>query len=146
MFSKEEAAHIRKDFWVSYGKSFPRKWIKYDTKIKDFSFKFYADNKIARVMLDIEPPSDTKRDLLYQQVAALKTVLTEEYIPEIIFDENHYLDNGKCLSRIYVQLDAKFSIYNKNTWGTAYEFFNENMHQFELFFYEFEDFIKQADI
>ncbi|WP_139958211.1 DUF4268 domain-containing protein [Flavicella sediminum] len=146
MFSKEEAAIIRKDFWVSYGKSFPRKWLKYNTKIKNFSFKFYADNKIARVMLDIEPTSEAKRELLYQQVLALKTVLTEEYLPEVIFDENHFLENGKCLSRIYVQLDAKFSIYNKNTWGVAFEFFNEHMHQFELFFYEFEDFIKQADL
>ena len=146
MFSKEEAAVIRKDFWISYGKSFPRKWLKYDTKIKGFSFKCYADNKIARVMLDIEPNFEAKRELLYDQVLALKTVLTEEYIPEIIFDQNHYLDTGKCLSRIFVQMDAKFSIYNKNSWGVAFDFFNKEMHQFELFFNEYEDFIKQADI
>lgn len=144
MFSKEEAARLRKDFWTSYGKSFPRKWLLYNTKIKGFSFKFYADNKIARVLLDIEPYSEEKRILLFEQVAALKTVLTNDYLPEVIFDENHYLDNGKCLSRIYVQLDAKFSIYNKNTWGAAFEFFNESMSQFELWFYEYEDFIKQA--
>lgn len=146
MFSKEEAAALRKDFWVSYGKSFPRKWLTYNTKIKDFSFKFYADQKIARVMLDIEPENDTKRDLLYQQLVSLKTLLTEDYLPDVIFDEQHYLENGKCISRIFVQLDAKFSIYNKNTWGAAFDFFNTNMEQFELFFYEYEDFIKQADI
>jgi len=146
MFSKEEAATIRKDFWISYGKSFPRKWLLYNTKIKDFSFKFYADNKIARVMLDIEPECDAKRELLYQQIEALKTILTDDYIPEIIFDEHHYLDTGKCLSRIFVQLDAKFSIYNKNSWGVAFDFFNKNMPLFEAFFYEYEDFIKQADI
>jgi hypothetical protein len=27
----------------------------YDTKIKDFSFKFYVDNKKAQVLIDIEP-------------------------------------------------------------------------------------------
>ena len=42
MFSKEEAAKIKKEFWTSFGKSFPKKWILYDTKIKDFAFKFYC--------------------------------------------------------------------------------------------------------
>ncbi|WP_152287316.1 DUF4268 domain-containing protein [Flavicella marina] len=146
MFSKDEAAVLRKHFWTSYGKSFPRKWLLYNTKIKGFGFKFYADNKTAMVVLDIEPNSETKRELLYQQVAALKTVTEETYLPEVIFDENHRLDSGKIISRIYVQLDEKFSIYNKNTWGVAFDFFNKNMTQFELWFYEFEDFIKQADI
>ena len=49
MFSKEEAANLKKEFWTAFGKSFPKKWLLYDTKIKDFSFKFYADNKKAEV-------------------------------------------------------------------------------------------------
>ncbi|MDG1804672.1 DUF4268 domain-containing protein [Flavicella sp.] len=147
MFSKEEAAALRKHFWTSYGKSFPRKWLLYNTKIKGFSFKFYADNKTAMVLLDIEPNSETKRELLYEQVAALKTVTENDYIPDIIFDQEYVLEEtGKTISRIYVKLDEKFSIYNKNTWGNAFQFFNKNMSAFELWFYEFEDFIKQADI
>jgi len=144
MFNKEEAAKIRKDFWTSYGKSFPRKWLLYNTKIKGFSFKFYADNKTAFVTLDIEPNYESKRELLYQQVVTLKTVLEEEYIAEIIFDENYTLDTGKVISRVYVKLDEKFNIYDKNTWGTAFQFFNNNMAKFELWFYQFEDYIKQA--
>jgi hypothetical protein len=144
MFNKEEAAKFRKYFWTSYGKSFPRKWLLYNTKIKGFSFKFYADHKTAFVTLDIEPNYEAKRELLYQQVAALKTILKEEYLPEIIFEENYTLDTGKIISRVYVKLDEEFSIYNKNTWGSAFQFFNKNMEQFELWFYEFEDFIKQA--
>jgi hypothetical protein len=144
MFSKEEAAILRKDFWTSYGKSFPRKWLLYNTKIKGFSFKFYADNKIARVHLDIEPLSEEKRSLLFEQVQALKTVLTNEYLPEAIFEKDCYLENGKCISRVFVQLEGKFSIYNKNTWGDAFQFYNHTMEQFEYWFYEYETFIKQA--
>lgn len=147
MFSKEEAAALRKHFWTSYGKSFPRKWLLYNTKIKGFSFKFYADNKTAMVLLDIEPNSETKRELLYEQVAALKTVTENDYLPDVIFDQEYVLEEtGKTISRVYVKLDEKFSIYNKNTWGNAFQFFNKNMSAFELWFYEFEDFIKQADI
>jgi len=147
MFSKEEAAALRKHFWTNYGKSFPRKWLLYNTKIKGFSFKFYADNKTAMVLLDIEPNSETKRELLYEQVAALKKVTENDYLPDVIFDQEYVLEEtGKTISRIYVKLDEKFSIYDKNTWGNAFQFFNKNMSAFELWFYEFEDFIKQADI
>tara|TARA_B100000809_G_scaffold265985_1_gene326668 strand:- start:7797 stop:8237 length:441 start_codon:yes stop_codon:yes gene_type:complete len=146
MFSKEEAAIIRKDFWTSYGKSFPRKWLLYNTKIKGFTFKFYADNEKAQVVLDIEPKREAKREALYQQVEALKTILTEEYLPEVIFSKNYTLETGKKISRIYVQLDSEFNIYSKNTWGEAYSFFNKSMERFELWFYEHEEFIKLANI
>ena len=45
MFSKDEAALLRKEFWTSFGKSFPRKWLLYNTKIKGFSFKFVGRQK-----------------------------------------------------------------------------------------------------
>ena len=144
MFSREESARIRKEFWVSYGKSFPRKWILYNTKIKDFSFKFTADRKVAEVSLDIESVDEAQRELLYDQLLSLKKILETEYLPEVIFDKSYFLDNGKEVSRIYVTHQEKFSIHNKDTWRTCYEFFNETMHQFELFWYEFEDYIKQA--
>ena len=49
MFSKEEAVKLRKDFWTSFGKSFPRKWILYNTKIKGWAVKVVADRKEALV-------------------------------------------------------------------------------------------------
>ena len=67
MFSKEEAAKIKKEFWTSFGKSFPRKWILYDTKIKDFAFKFYCDNKKAEVSLDIEIKDEIFRNAYYEK-------------------------------------------------------------------------------
>ncbi len=144
MFSKEEAEKLRKDFWISYGKSFPRKWLLYNTKIKDFSFKFVADRKKALVCLDIESNDEIKNELLFEQLLSLKTILETNYLPEVIFDNNYQLENGKIILRIYINHQQKFSIYNKNTWKDTFEFFNQTMHQFELFYYEFEDYIKQA--
>lgn len=144
MFSKEEAEKLRKDFWISYGKSFPRKWLLYNTKIKDFSFKFVADRKKALVCLDIESNDEIKNELLFEQLLSLKTILETNYLPEVIFDNNYQLENGKIIFRIYINHQQKFSIYNKNTWRDTFEFFNQTMHQFELFYYEFEDYIKQA--
>lgn len=144
MFSKEESARLRKEFWVSFGKSFPRKWILYNTKIKGFSFKFVADRKKALVALDFEHPDEVANELLYDQLLALKSILTNDFLPEIIYDETYELENRKIIRRIYVNHEQKFSIHNKNTWRDCYEFFVETMTQFELFYIEYEDVIKQA--
>jgi hypothetical protein len=144
MFGKEEAAQLRKEFWTSFGKSFPRKWLSYNTKIKGFSFKFVADRKKAMICLDFEHPEDIANELLYDQLISLKNLLETDFLPEVIFDENYQLDSGKIIRRIYVPFDGEFSIYNKNTWRDCYEFYVDKMSQFELFFYEYEDFINQA--
>ena len=143
MFSKEESAKLRKEFWISFGKSFPKKWLLYNTKIKGFSFKFLADRKKALVCVDFEHPEDIANELLFDQFISLKALLEEE-VPNVIFDETYVLDSGKIIRRIYVPFDGKFSIYNKNTWRNCYEFFVETMPKFELFFHEYEDFIRQA--
>jgi hypothetical protein len=143
MFSKAEAALLRKEFWTSFGKSFPRKWLLYNTKIKGFSFKFVADRKKALVCLDIEHPEDIANELLYDQMISLKTLLETE-MPEVIYNDEYELESGKKIHRIYVPYEGKFSVYNKNSWRDCYEFYVETMPKFELFFYEYEEFINQA--
>lgn len=141
MFSKEEAAKLRKEFWTSFGKSFPRKWLLYNTKVKGLSFKFVADRKKAAVCLDIENPDEVANLLYYDQILSLKALLETE-LPEVIFDDAYLLNNGKIIHRVYVPFEGKFSIHNKNTWRDCYEFFVETMSKFELFYYEYEDIIK----
>ncbi|MGY5351509.1 DUF4268 domain-containing protein [Wenyingzhuangia sp. IMCC45533] len=146
MYSREEAARIRKDFWVSYGKSFPRKWILYNTKIKDFGFKFVANRKQAQVALDIANSDIDQRELLFDQLLSLRKIIESEFLPNIIFDKDYVLESGKVVSRIYVELPTKFSIHNKDTWASCYSFYNDSMHQFELFWYEYQEYIEQAVI
>ncbi|WP_299053338.1 DUF4268 domain-containing protein [uncultured Polaribacter sp.] len=141
MFSKEEAAKLRKEFWTSFGKSFPRKWLLYNTKIKGVAFKFVADRKKAMVCLDIENPDELVNLLYYDQLLSLKTIL-ETDIPEVIFDDEYLLESGKTIHRIYVPYLNKFSVYNKNSWRDCFEFYVKVMPKFELFFYEYEDIIK----
>ncbi|WP_250432384.1 DUF4268 domain-containing protein [Hanstruepera flava] len=141
MFSKEESRQLRETFWISFGKSFPRKWLLYNTKIKGFSFKFHFDTKQALVSLDVE--SDLENRINYwEKLVALKSILQDDYLPEAIYEETFYLDNGKEISRVYVPLDAKVSIHNKNSWQEVMVFFNETMGLFEAFFEEYKDVIK----
>lgn len=141
MFSKAESRKLREDFWISFGKSFPRKWVLYHTKIRDFSFKFYFDKKKAMVMLDVEDQNIENRIKYWDKMISLKAILIDEFLPDAVFEEDCVLKNGKEISRIYLE-KHHVSIHNKNTWQETMVFLNETMQQFEAFYYEYEDFIK----
>ena len=141
MFTKEESRKLREDFWISYGKSFPRKWMLYDTKIKGFSFKFHFDTNTALVALDLEDNLENRLNY-WEKLQSLKNIILNDYLPNAIFEEEYLLENGKDISRIYVQLDAKVSIHNKNTWQEVMLFFNDNMAFFEDFFNDYQDFLE----
>jgi fructosamine-3-kinase len=144
MYSKEESKQLRKLFWTSFGKSFPRKWILYDTRIKGFSFKFLADTEKAMVCLDMESNDQVKNALLYEQLLSLRSILTTSYLPNCVFDENHRLENGKHIHRIHSNYEQSFNIHDKSTWIGAFDFFNSAMDKFEKFYLEYEDHIKEA--
>ncbi|NMH86095.1 DUF4268 domain-containing protein [Flavivirga algicola] len=141
MFSKEESRQLRQEFWTSFGKSFPKKWILYNTKLKGFSFKFHFDNKTALVALDLEDDLEN-RIKYWEKLQSLKSILLDDFLPEAIFNEVYFLDNEKEISRIYVPLKQKVSIHNKNTWRDVMEFFNKNMTLFEAFFEAYKDIIE----
>src|SRR5690554_8068741 len=100
MFSKEEALKIKKEFWIGFAEAYPRKWLLHHTKIKDVSFKFFVDNKTAQVALEIEPKDEEKRKIYFEKIESLKSILLEEFLPEVIFERNYFLTNGKGISRI----------------------------------------------
>lgn len=146
MFSKQEALQIKKDFWTGFAEAYPRKWLLHNTKIKDVTFKFFVDNKTAQVALEIEPKDDEKRKIYFEKVESLKTILLADFLADAVFERNYYLPNGKLISRIWVDIDQSVSVNNKNTWHEIYDFFAEKMTNFELFFYQYEDYIKDLEI
>ena len=84
MYSKADAQLIKKEFWSTFGNEYPRKWLLYNTKIKDVTFKFNVDNKKAFVMLDIEPKDENKRKIYFEKVESLKEVLMNDFLYDVI--------------------------------------------------------------
>ena len=144
MYSKEETQKLKREFWVRFADKYPRKWVLYDTKIKDFSFKFYVDNKKALVLIDIEHRSDEKRIAYFEKLEALKNILEEEFIKDLVFEKEFVLENGKTISRIWVE-KLEVSVSNRKYWDEIFEFYNEKMNSLELFYKEYDDFIKDID-
>lgn len=136
MFSKEESRKLREEFWIAFGKSFPHQWILYKTKVKGISFKFHFDLKSALVSMDIDTDLE-QRLQLWEKLLALKSILKANYLPNAIFDDFYPLENGKEISRIYVELKS-VSIHKKNSWRDTMEFLYPSMLQFEAFFTEYK--------
>ncbi len=141
MYSREETQKLKQEFWVTFAQKFPRKWLLYDTKIKDFSFKFYVDNRKAQVLIDIEHRSDEKRYAYFEKLESLKSVLEEDFVKNLVFERDFYLENGKTISRIWVEKDH-VSVSNRKYWDQIYDFFNEKMSALEDFYRDYDDYIK----
>ncbi len=144
MYSKEETQKLKREFWVTFAEKYPRKWVLYDTKIKDFSFKFYVDNKKAQVLIDIEHRNDDKRTAYFEKIEALKNILEEEFIKDLVFEKEYVLESGKTISRIWVE-KLGVGVSNKNNWDIIFDFYNEKMNALELFYLEYDEFIKDVE-
>ncbi|MFV8352130.1 DUF4268 domain-containing protein [Flavobacterium sp. XS2P14] len=144
MYSKEETQRLKREFWIEFAEKYPRKWVLYDTKIKDFSFKFYVDNKKAQVLIDIEHRNDEKRIAYFEKLEALKNILEEEFIKDLVFEKEHTLESGKTISRIWVE-KLGVGVSNRNYWDEIFAFYYEKMNAMELFYLEYDEFIKDIE-
>ncbi|HKL36391.1 MAG TPA: DUF4268 domain-containing protein [Salegentibacter sp.] len=138
MFSKAESKKLRQQFWTSFGIVFRRKWMLYNTGIKELQLKFTFNRKFAQVSIDVLDEDPLIRAYYFEKLLSLKNILTSEYLPEVVYEEEYELPEGKIISRIYVQLDH-VSIHNRNQWPEVMKFLNDAMEQMEAFFVEYED-------
>ena|SRR5690606_261364 len=140
MFSREEAKQIREEFWTSFGKEHPRKWLLYDTKIKDIQLKFTFTNEKAIVSLDITSPDEIIREYYFEKMQALQNILLTEYLPDAVYEAHYDLPEGKTISRIFVEI-KRVNIYRKTDWPFVQEFLYDRMDLLESFFLEYKDII-----
>ena len=89
MYSREETQELKRAFWIAFAEKHPRKWLLYNTKIKDFTFKFFVDNKKAQVIIDIEPKDDIKRIAYFEKLESLKNIIDEEFIKDLVYEYYH---------------------------------------------------------
>ncbi len=141
MYSKAEMQQLKREFWIAFATAYPRKWLLYDTKIKDFSFKFSSEGKRHAVMLDIEHRDPEKRHSYYEKLISLKEILANDFIQGLAFDRDLTLETGKVISRISLSTEGK-SMGNRESWPDIFLFFAHNMSAFEAFFEDYGDYIR----
>lgn len=141
MFSREESKAIRQQFWIFFDKRYPRKWLLYNTGIKELNLKFSVDTKEAMVSIDIETLDPIFRYYYYEKMESLKKILEAEVTPDFIWKKDYIRENGKIISRIYL-LKPDVNVHRKTDWPAIFDFFYENMSKLETFYHEYQDFIK----
>jgi len=141
MFSKEESKKVREEFWTNFGKGYPRRWVLYNTGIKEVQLKFTFNADFAQVSLDVYSADEVIQEYYFEKIYALRSILKDEYLKQIQIDTNYVLPEGKMIIRFYVQLNS-VNIHNKDHWPQVFEFLNENMTKMEAFFTEYQDYIE----
>jgi len=147
MYSKEESKKLRIEFWNTFGSLSKKKrkkqaWVLYNTKVKNLSLKFVAEQKYSSVVMDIEYKSNKKRHKFYENMLSLQTVFNTEFDDKLIWNKDFYIDGEKEVSRIHIDL-KNVSIYKKEDWPTIFEFLFDNMNKLENIFLEYKDIIKE---
>jgi len=135
MYSKEEAAKLRQQFWISFGqymKPIPSadgltvNWINYKTGVKNIFFKMDADHKGAIISIQISHPDAGIRHLFFEQFEEFKMMLANTMNEEWIWIKDITDGYGKTVSRIFLTLDG-VSIFNQQQWPALISFFKSRM-------------------
>lgn len=150
MYSKEELKTLKKEFWegfdifCSYNKELQlrtKKWILYDTKIKNVDLKFDANRNGAFVILEINHKESTERMLIFEKLWQYKSIIEECFEKEIIWDKAFVRESGTEVCRIYIE-QAGLDIHKRTDWMGFYQFMAKNMLKMETVFEDIKDFIK----
>jgi hypothetical protein len=150
MYTKEESKALREEFWDTFKtlsrrkrlrKKLPGEWVLTQTGVKALNLRFHVDRTVAQVGIDLETRNMDKRIELFEKLESVKKVLEEAINEPMIWELEYIRENGKSVSRIYIQMDG-IDIYNKDTWQAAHKFMFDRMSKLEAFYLEYKDFFK----
>ena len=113
MYSKEEAKVLREEFWNQFKtmskqrrvrKKLPGDWLLAHTGVKALNLRFHVDRKVAQVGIDLETRNMDKRLELFEKLESVKKLMEEAMGQPMIWDLEYIRENGKSVSRIYLQI------------------------------------------
>ncbi len=130
MFSKEEAAGIRKEFWTNLGKrlkahlsyeGYAINWINYNTGLKDILFKMDFTNKSATIGICLTHRDRSTSSLIYEQFEEFKKLFHAVMMEDwnwVSPEEIALLGSEPIISKTLETVN----IYNKTHWDAVNEF------------------------
>lgn len=150
MYSKQEAAQLKQEFWTAFGQYLSPvlsadgekiNWINYKTDEKGIAFRMQADNKTARIAIELTHKDPGIQQLYFEQFLELKRFL-DEAVGENWQWRLHAVDeNRRTVSLIYAELDG-VSIFKKEDWPALISFFKQRIVALDEFWsqvkYSFE--------
>ncbi len=144
MYSREEAAKLRQQFWIAFGKymkpipsaeGLPINWINYKTGVKNISFKMNAEQRQAFIAIELTQGDEESRNRVMEQFKALKTLFTDAVKEEWVWEENTVNDFGVTTSRIYQTLND-VNVYDPKNWPALISFLKPRLIALDQFWVE----------
>lgn len=150
MYSKQEAAQLKQEFWTTFGQYMSPvlsaegekiNWVNYKTGEKNIHFRMQADNKKAGISIDLTHKDRDIQQLYFEQFRELRKFLLDAAGEEWTWQLHTVDDFGKIVSRIYTEKE-NVSIFKKEDWPQLISFFKQRMIALDEFWsnvkYSFE--------
>ena len=143
MYSKQQASHLRQEFWTTFGRYMQPvlssagekvNWINYKTGAKYIYFKMDA-GKGATIAIELRHPDTITRISYYKKLRELHLVFLETVSEEWNWQEEIKDENGNAISRVYTEL-AGVNIFNKEDWPALISFFKPRIIALDAFWNE----------
>jgi hypothetical protein len=141
MYSRQEAAQLKKEFWTAFGQYMTPMlsaegekvpWVNYKTGEKNIFFRLHADNKKAVVAIELTHTDAGVQQLYFEQFLQFKKVLETATSEEWTWHLHTTDEYGKTISRIYTELQD-VSIFRKQDWPRLISFFKPRIIALDAF-------------
>lgn len=150
MYSKQEAAQLKQEFWTTFGQYMSPvlsaegekiNWVNYKTGEKNLHFRMQAGNKKAVISIDLTHKDRDIQQLYFEQFLQLRKFLLDATGEEWTWQLHTVDDHGQTVSRIYTET-GNVSIFKKEDWPQLISFFKQRMIALDEFWsnvkYSFE--------
>jgi hypothetical protein len=119
-----------------------KKWILHRTGISNVSLKFEANRNDARVILEINHRSESRRLHAFEVIQRYKQILEHDFEDGLSWDFLHIReDSGQQVCRIYTTLMGA-DYHKRSHWSDIFDFYIENMMRLERNFLGIKDWIE----
>lgn len=146
MLSKEEAKEWRIEFWGKLQKQMEKmrnshgskvNWMNYNTGVRHLYFRMEADDKGARLCIDLQFPDEGVREVYYEQFEAFKNILDNTF-KDLQWHKEWDHWNGKRISRIVTER-SDCSFLNQKDWDKMHLFLKLNFKKLDEFWCDFAE-------
>ena len=146
MYSKQEAAQLKQEFWTAFGKYMSpvlsadgkkTNWLNYKTGEKHIHFRMDANNKEASIGIEITHKESDLQALYFEQFVLLKHSLTKALEEDWGWQKHIFNEHGQLVSRIFV-LKENVNIFDKSEWAALISFFKPRIITLDEFWSTFK--------
>ena len=135
MYTKQEAAQIKRTFWTTLGQylapipgadGYKVNWLNYKTGFKDLYFRMDADRSQASIQIEMMQRDADLRGLYYEQFVEVAPLLQEIVGEAWIWQPEAFNDLGQPLAFIGTTLSPS-NVYHSADWPAMIAFFKPRM-------------------